>query len=89
MFINALSSSTKCNVNKSHTNIYKSVHKSFFVKTKIEEKNDKLLINRTIFWYDSKQKTFRRRKEVQSFDCEDIDDENCNVHEIIENDTDH
>ena len=89
MFIKALSSSTKFNVvNKSHTNIYKSVHKSFIVTTKIQERNDKLIINRTIVWYDSKQKIFKRRKEVQSFDCENIDDENCNGHEIIENDTD-
>jgi len=56
--------------------VYKSIVKKFNVITKIKEKNDKIIINRTISWYDSKKEIYRRRKECQVYYCEDFIEEN-------------
>ena len=65
----------KVSNNKEYT-IYKSVSKKFNVVTKIKEKNDRVVINRTISWYDSKEKIYRKRRECQVYYCEDFVEEN-------------
>lgn len=76
-----VSTSTRCNAAKnSPMNVYKSVHKHFIVTTRIEEKNNKVFIDRNIIWYDSKKHIYRKRREVQSYDCDDF----CEVNDDIE-----
>lgn len=57
-------------------NVYKSVRKNFVVKTHITEKDNKVIINRDIVWFDSKSNKYRKRREVQSYHCEDFFEEN-------------
>ena len=67
--------------NRAHASIwprevYKSTQKHFVMTTKVVEKKDSLMIHRTIHWYDSKREIYRKRKEVQVFDCDDFVEEN-------------
>ena len=57
-------------------NIYKSPKKQFIAVTKIIEKDDKVMIKRTITWFDVRQNRYRKRTELQTFDCDNICDEN-------------
>ena len=57
-------------------NVYKSVKKKFIIKTNITEKDNKVIINRDIVWFDSKSNKYRKRREVQSYHCEDFFEEN-------------
>ena len=57
-------------------NVYKSTHKHFVMTTKVVEQKYSLTIHRTVHWYDSKRKIYRKRKEVQIYDCEDFTEEN-------------
>ena len=59
-----------------NVNIYKSSKKTFIVITKINEKSDKVYINRSILWYDSKKETYRKRTESQLYDSYDVCKEN-------------
>jgi len=74
-------SSIKCNsAKKTHTNVYKSVNKHFIVTTKIQEKDKSVFIDRHIVWYDVKKNIYRRKREVQCYDCDDF----CEINEDIE-----
>ena len=74
-------SSIKCySTKKSHVNVFKSVNKHFIVTTKIEEKNNSVFIDRHIVWYDVKKNIYRKKREVQSYECDDF----CEVNDDIE-----
>lgn len=57
-------------------NVYKSVKKSFIVKTNIKERDDTVIINRDIVWFDSKTQKYRKRREIQCYHCDDFFEEN-------------
>ena len=57
-------------------NIYKSTTKPFIAATKIVERDDSVVIKRTIAWYDSKTNRYRKRNELQIFNCDDIEEDN-------------
>jgi hypothetical protein len=61
-------------------NVFKSVNKHFIVTTKIEEKNNSVFIDRHIVWYDVKKNIYRKKREVQSYECDDF----CEVNDDIE-----
>lgn len=54
-------------------NMYRSPNKRFVFRTQITEKNDKVIVKRTLFWYDSVKRTYRRKIELQTYDCMDDD----------------
>lgn len=56
--------------------VYKSTRKHFVMTTKVVERNDSVVIQRTIRWVDSKRGIVRMRRELQSFDCSDFVEEN-------------
>ena len=56
--------------------VYKSTRKHFVMTTKVVEKNDSVMIQRTIRWVDQKRSIVRIRREVQTFDCPDFVEEN-------------
>lgn len=80
MFVQRVPSSSstpslKCNSVKnsnSQTNIYKSVRKNFIINTKIKETKNQVFVVRNIIWYDSKKKTYRKKREVQAYHCDDF-----------------
>lgn len=57
-------------------NVYKSTRKPFIAVTKIVERDDSIMIKRTIAWYDSKTNRYRKRNELQIFNCDNVDDDN-------------
>ena len=60
------------NVSKHNTiDVYKSPNKKFTMTTKIIERNNNLMIQREVTWYDSKKQKYMRRKEIQQYNCED------------------
>lgn len=72
-----------------HSKGYRSIHKRFVFRTQITEKADQVTVKRTILWYDSVKRTYRKKIEFQSYDCVDdymskdefeafIDTVNCN-----------
>lgn len=56
--------------------VYKSTRKHFVMTTKVVEKNDSVMIQRTIRWVDAKRGIVRTRREIQTFDCPDFIEEN-------------
>lgn len=70
-------SAIKCNAaKKTHTNVYKSVSKHFIVTTEIKEKNNSVFVDRNIIWYDAKKNTYKKKREVQCYECKDFLEEN-------------
>jgi hypothetical protein len=60
------------NVSKHKTiDVYKSPKKKFTMITKVTERNNNLMIQREITWYDNKKQKYMKKKEIQHYDCED------------------
>lgn len=68
--------SSSFNKNVASVNFYKSVKKNFIMKTFITEKDDKVIIKRDIMWFDSNENKYRKKREVQFYNCEDFFEEN-------------
>ena len=56
--------------------VYKSTRKHFVMTTKVVEKKDSVMIQRTIRWVDPKWGIVRTRREMHIYDCPDFVEEN-------------
>ena len=63
--------STRMQNNKPKCFKFTAKKKIFTVKTKIQEENNRVLIDSYVEWYDIKKQRMRRKRFLQVYDCED------------------
>lgn len=62
---------TRMKNNKKKCFNFTAKKKIFTVKTKIQEENNRVMIDSYVEWYDIKKQRLRRKRFLQIYDCED------------------
>ena len=63
--------STRIQNNKKNFFKFTAKKKIFTVETKIKEENNIVIVDSYVEWYDIKKKRMRRKRFLQTYDCED------------------
>lgn len=61
---------------------YHSPRKRFVYRTQITENDTQVTIKRTLVWYDSAERRYRKKIEFQTYDCTTTDE--CDTDEFEE-----
>lgn len=62
-------SNNKTSTTQPHTEVFRSPNKRFVCRTKIVERDHSVTIQRTLLWYDTIQKKYRKRREIHTYHC--------------------